>query len=71
MLVLFSPIFVADSKIVFGCNFVAPLKYYLLCMIFPKNTSLKPRAHLRHISKDFALFLFFISPQKPLNLWAP
>ena len=26
MLVVFSPISVADTKIIFGCNFVAPLK---------------------------------------------
>ena len=28
MLIVFSPIFVADTKIIFQCDFVAPLKSY-------------------------------------------
>ena len=29
MMVVFSPIFVADTKIIYGYNFVAPLKFAL------------------------------------------
>ena len=30
MLVVFPPIFVADTKIIYGYNFVAPLKLYVV-----------------------------------------
>ena len=30
MLVVFPPIFVADTKIIYGYNFVAPLKFYVV-----------------------------------------
>ena len=32
MLVVFSPIFVADTKIIYGYNFVAPLIQDILCV---------------------------------------
>ena len=33
MLVLFPPIFVADTKVIYGYNFVAPLKYLKIFLI--------------------------------------
>ena len=59
MLVVFSPIFATVSKIVYGYNFAAPLKYYLICMIFSTNTSVKPCAYLRHIPKDFGALIVY------------
>ena len=33
MLVVFPPIFVADTKVIYGYNFVAPLKYLKIFLI--------------------------------------
>ena len=51
MLAVFPPIFVADTKIIYGYNFVAPLKYLLYINLkhhLLTSASLNPNSILLH-----------------------
>ena len=52
MLVVFSPVFVADTKIIFRYDFVAPLTFYIL--MFKTNEPIKI-AHLPKLANQSLL----------------